>query len=95
MALRNLRRTAHLPRKKYEYLGTDIDYSVHGKITFSVEKYTRNIIDKFTEDLGKTAKTPAEEHLFTVSNDNTHHHLPEKQEQIFHCTVAQILFLVT
>ena len=52
--------------KKHEYLGMDIDYSTIGKITFSINKYTHNVIDKLPKDLSKIAKTPAGEYHFTV-----------------------------
>ena len=81
--------------ENHKYLGMDIDYSVTSKVTFSMEKYTHNIISKFPEDLGKTAETPAGEHLFIVHDDTTRRPLPDKQAQIFHRTVAQILFLIT
>ena len=73
----------------------DIDYSTPGKVTFSMDKYTSNIIDKFPEDLGKTAKKTAGKHLFTVRDDNTRHAFLKKKAQIFHRTVVQILFLAT
>ena len=81
--------------KKDKYLGMDINYSVPGKFTFSMDKYSCNIINEFPEDLGKTAKTPAGQHLFIIRDDDTCRPLPENQAQIFHYTIAQILFIVT
>ena len=44
--------------KKHEYLGMDIDYTTEGKVTFSIEKYTRNVIAEFPKTWDKTPKQP-------------------------------------
>ena len=72
----------------------DIDYSVPEKVIFSMEKYTQNILEEFHKDLGETAETRVGDQLFTVWEDDTHRPLYIKQAQIFHRTVAQVLFLV-
>ena len=58
----------------------NINYSVPRKYTFSMEKYTRNIINKFPEDLGEAAETPAGETLFTIHDDDTLRPLLKHQE---------------
>ena len=60
-----------------------------------MEKYTRDDIAEFPEDIGKTAETPAAEYLFTVRDDDLRRLPPEDQSQVFHRTVAQLLFLMT
>ena len=65
--------------KKHEDLGMDFDYSIPGKVVFSMEKYTRNATTEFPEDLGKTTKTPTAEYLFTVCEDDTRRPLPTEQ----------------
>ena len=81
--------------KKHDHLGMDLNYSTPCRVVFSMEKYKRNVIAEFPEGLGKTADTPAAKYLFTVQEDSSRQMFPEEKVQVFHPTVAQLLFLMT
>ena len=65
--------------KKYKYLGMDLDYSIPGKVVFSMEKYTRNVIADFPVDMGKTTKIPGAEYLFPMQDADSRQTLPKEK----------------
>ena len=67
-----------------KHLGIDLNYSIRGKVVFSMEKCTKNVIAEFPEDIGKTAETPVVEYPFTVWDDNSRRPLPKEQARVFH-----------
>ena len=74
----------------------DLDYSDHGKVKVSMKQFTEKILAEFPDPLKKTAESPAGDTRFHVrdSDDPCRSPLTEERAQIFHRTVAHILFLV-
>ena len=54
----------------HNYLGMDLDYTTKGKVGISMIKYVDKILERFLEELGASAATPAVEYLFQVRNDS-------------------------
>jgi len=77
--------------KVLEYLGLTLDYSVCGKVKFSMYEYVKKLVEEAPEDMAGVTKTPAGNHLFTTKPDCNK--LPEKTAQIFHHIVAKLLYL--
>ncbi len=79
----------------FDYLGITLDYSVPGKVKMHMKDYVQKIIDEFEfkDEITslKSAKTPAAEHLFSVSSHATK--LSKEKAEVFHGTVAKGLFL--
>jgi hypothetical protein len=75
--------------KVHSYLGMTFNFSTPGKVKVSMEGYVRDIIS-LCDVTGKAA-TPAGTDLFIV--DPTSPKLEEKSREIFHSTVAKILYL--
>ena len=73
----------------------DLDYTTPGVLKLSMIPYVKKIIDEIPEELGKCATTPAANHLFQVREESETKPLPEEQGNIFHHTVAQLLFVTT
>ena len=80
--------------KKHTYLGIDLDYSKPGKVSLSMIKYVKEIIEAFPnqEEIKKKATTPAAPHLFQVREVKK---LDKDKAKIFHHIVAKGLFLCT
>ena len=77
--------------RKHTYLGIDLDYSVAGEVSVSMVPYMQEIVDDYPEDLsGKSARTPAASCLFDINPDPVY--LPKKQADVFHRTVAKLLW---
>ena len=57
-------------RKKHEYLGMQMDYSVPSKVTISMEDYIRLILQEAPEDMEGMAAMPAGGCLFRVNQSN-------------------------
>ncbi len=56
-------------------------------------EYIKNIIRDFPEEIMGTKTSPAADHLFMVSDPSLAKALPEEQAMVFHCGMAQLLFL--
>ena len=86
---------SHGDGDRHQYLGMDLDYSEPGKVKIIMEQFTRKVIDEFPEQLPKTVDTPADEHLFTVRDNDVPRRCPldEKRAVTFHRIVAMLLFL--
>ena len=52
--------------KVHEYLGMIIDYSVPGKVMFTMIDYIKSMLSELPKDIYGTAPTPAASHLFEV-----------------------------
>ena len=50
--------------KVHEYLGIEFYYSEDGKVKISMINYVQKILDDFPEEIGNSATSPAEDHLF-------------------------------
>eukprot|EP00956_Cyclotella_meneghiniana_P014156 scaffold21075_cov96-Cyclotella_meneghiniana.AAC.1 len=79
--------------KEHRYLGMDFDYSRPGVLKMSMIKYIREVLDDFPELITKTSRTPHTDNLFKVRPEDEADFLSEDQAQLFHRTVAQLLFL--
>ncbi len=60
-------------------------------------KHLKKVFDDFPDEVGKSASTPASDHLFQVHDPEGVEYLgkflPEEQATHFHHTVAQLLFI--
>ena len=54
--------------KKHTYVGMDLDYRMLGEAIVSMDSYITEAIDEFAEEMMKTIKTPAGNHLFKVDD---------------------------
>jgi hypothetical protein len=79
--------------KVHDYLGMTLDFSVDGKVTFSMNDYIENVLDDAPDDkaFAGTAATPAAHHLFDVSSSADK--LPAEAMEKFHRTTAKLLYL--
>ena len=69
----------------------DLNYRSPGEVIVSMDSYITEAIDKFPEEMTKTIKTPAVNHLFKV--DDTCVKLCKRDKTIFHRLVSKLLFL--
>ena len=76
---------------KHTYARMDLDYSLPGEVIVSMDSYITDAIDKFPEEMMKTIKTPAGNHLFKV--DDACVKMCERDEKNFHGFVAKLIFL--
>jgi hypothetical protein len=81
------------------YLGVDHDYSEKGVVKMSMMKHIDKILEDFPEDIGKTASSPASDHLFEVRDveetEKLGKFLSKAQAKGFHHSVVQLLFVST
>ena len=77
--------------KVHKYLGMTIDYSLPGKVIFSMIDYIGKMLDVIPEDMKGESATPAAYHLFDIAEDATK--LSQDDSDIFHHFVAQLLYL--
>jgi hypothetical protein len=55
--------------KIHDHLGMTLDYSMPGKVTFTMHDYIKNLLDEVPADMECTAITPVVNNSFTI-NDN-------------------------
>lgn len=78
--------------KVHEYLGMTIDYSVEGKVKFSMKDYMSGLITEAPAELTKReASTPAANHLFEINDNATK--LDKDKSEMFHHLTAKLLYL--
>ena len=77
--------------KKHTYVGMYLGYSTPGEVIVSIYSYTNEAIYKFPEEMMKSIKTPAGNHILKV--ENACEKLCERDKIIFHWLVAKLLFL--
>ena len=73
------------------YLGMDFDFTVPNEVSIGMKGYLEEIIDDFPGELNKKASTPAADYLFDI--DPNKKLLPPQQKDIFHQTVARLLWV--
>ena len=78
---------------KHDYLGMDLDFSENGVFKCSMIPYIDTIFSDFPEAITTSAPSPHTDSLFKVRDEEESKYLPEKQAEMFHHTVAQLLFL--
>ena len=75
-----------------EYLGMTIDYTVKGKVSFSMPQYIEDLLGECPESIMKgTLATPATNHLFQT-NENAER-LGATDAVLYHHLVAKLLYL--
>ena len=79
--------------KQHDYLGMDLDFSEDGIFKCSMIPYIDTIHEDFPEAITTSAPSPHTDNLFRVRDEEEAKFLPEKQAEMFHHTVAQLLFL--
>ena len=52
-----------MQRKKHDYLGMTLDFSIDGKVQIRMEDYIRTMLAALPEEMPGMAATPAAEHL--------------------------------
>ena len=77
--------------KVHEYLGMTIDFSVQGKVKFTMIDYIENMITELPANMSGTVRSPASSHLFDVNDDAEK--LSTELSDFFHHIVAKLLFL--
>ena len=82
-----------------DYLGVDHDYGEKGVVKMSMIKHITKIFEDFPDEIGKTASSPASDHLFQVRDadecEREGKYLSAKMKKAFHHSVAQLLFVAT
>ena len=75
----------------HEYLGITIDYSLPGKVVFTMFDFLEDIIVEAPDDLKKSRSWyPGNDRLFKVNPESPK--LSQKQAELFHRIVARLLF---
>ena len=75
----------------HEYLGITIDYSITGRVVFTMFNYLEDKIVKAAEDPKNSCSYyPGNNQLFKVDYDSPR--LPHKDAELFHCHVTRLLF---
>ena len=78
--------------KVHDYLGMTINFTIPGKVTFSMPDYVKGLIHETPDELLKgQANTPAANHLFDVNDNATK--LDEDMLDIYHHLTAKLLHL--
>ena len=57
-------------RKRNDYLGMSLDYSITGEVRISMEEYLRGVLNDLPEKITETPETPAASILFNVREDS-------------------------
>ena len=77
----------------HDYLGINLDFSKKGQMGVSMIQYLSDIINGFSEDIGKPAPCPAADHLFQVRDEKDTEYISKEKAREFHHVTAQLLFL--
>ena len=78
--------------KVHKYLGMKIDYSMLGKVSFSMLDYINKMIGKCPNRMvHRTVQTPASAHLFEVNKSCKK--LGPEEAVIYHHLTAKLLYL--
>ena len=86
-----LKQSPKLQEKIHDYLGLRIDYSLPGKVVFSMFEYLEDIIMEAPADLKpNNCNYPCNANLFQV--DETSPRLDPTTAELFHRLVARLLF---
>ena len=82
---------APLYRKIHEYLRMTIDWSIDGKVIFTMYNYLEDILAETPDDFDGEDMTPAVSNLFQV--DEACRKLDTPTADLFHCFVARFLYV--
>ena len=75
----------------HDYLGMILDFSKPGGLTVDMIDYIKTIMAEMPKDMEGTAKTPAENNLFKISDNPVM--LDKEKAGVFHRMVMQLLYL--
>jgi hypothetical protein len=75
----------------HHYLGMTIDFSMPGRVQFTMIEYITDTLDNLPEDMQGEAATPAGKHLFKVDKD-TPTLFNDDDATMFHHNTAKLLF---
>ena len=75
----------------HDYLGMTLDFLIPQKVQIQMYDFINKMLEDLPDDMDGTARTPAAEHLFTMSPRPKP--LPEETAIMFHHNVAKLLFL--
>jgi hypothetical protein len=78
--------------KKHDYLGMDLDFANKGEVKITMIDYLKGVLEDFPEIIMGSARTPADNHMFTVREDTKKKLLDESRTTVLHHSVAQLLF---
>ena len=78
-------------RKRNDYLGMSLDYSITGEVRISMEEYLRGVLNDLPEKIIETPETPTTSNLFNFREDSERELLDKTRAHAFHHTVAQLL----
>jgi hypothetical protein len=81
--------------KKHDYLGMNMEFNDDRTLNILMIKYLQDVIEDFPEVITGRAATPAADHLFNIRDKKEARVLEEEWALTFHCTVAQLLFMLT
>ena len=77
--------------KVHEYLGLTIDFSIDGKVMFTMIEYIKGMLEELPADFSGKAPNPASPKLFDV--DPAAAQLPKDLATLYHHNAAKLLFL--
>jgi hypothetical protein len=75
----------------HDYLGMTLDYSKRGYVKLNMVDYVDKILKEMPKEMDGTATSPATEYLFKIIDGVQT--LDEPTSEVFHATVAKLLFL--
>ena len=75
----------------HDYLGMVLDFSVQGQVKVQMVDDMTKVLSDMPEDMDVESNTPAANPLFNVNNKADK--LDELSMEVFHSTVARLLFL--
>ena len=78
--------------KKHKFLGMDIEFLAHGKLSLFIKDYIEKSIDLFGEEISTKVSSPEKKGLQNV--DDSSKRLEKKYADIFHSMVTKLLWLV-
>ena len=75
----------------HKYIGITVDYSIAGKVLFTMFDYLEDVIFEAADDLKNNhSYYPGNNQLFKVDHDSPR--LSQNEADIFNCHVARLLF---
>jgi hypothetical protein len=76
----------------HDYLGMTINFSIKGKVMITMIDFNEKMLEEIPEDMDGEKKSPAQDHLFKV-NEEDGIKLEETKRAIVHRNTAKLLFL--
>ena len=76
---------------EHEFLGMTIIYNGDGTASIDMSRYSKEAIEDFGEDIGRTSATPAAKTLFDIDENSPK--LSTEKAELFHSIVAKLLYV--